>query len=619
MKNLLILLIACFCVTIGYSQTYTGNKFITKQNGYIEYNNNNFYTRIKNSASASANWTLYLPGSTPSNNTLWGFGSSGVTLPIAGVKGIAILSGEVYGDSSVLTTRYRTGSLLGITSIATSLGTFTGTTLTDNTTVKALLQELETATEQNRDSIPVHRTDINNLQVLTGRVDGSTHLGTFTGTTITDNVAIKIALQELETAFEAAGSGVPIDSITALRNDINNLQTLSGRPDNSTHLATFTGTTISDNGTIKAALQELETSLETKATGNFATTNLTLTASRTHAGGGFDLTINAIGTYTFALNAGSRTLALSSTAFTANTETFEIRNVAGQSTAEAVLRLYEDRDNGSPNDYVGLRAATSVGTSRIWTLPDADATAAGNFWSFNSSEVASLTTYTTSAIGEPYSSILTGSSVLNGNQTAIAGHTSFNYNSTSRKLVIGSNISHTNGTLFEPLVFVNSPASTTSAGAGIRIRSYVMRMATGDTMGIGAITHKLNDGTFGSEDAVTEFHSIRAGAFVLQGTLNNLGNLNITSLNLGKTITAAATTGDRTINMATGSVNFAAAATTLTVTNSLVTANSVIQCTVATDDTTMESCTCVAGSGSFVITPDTAPSAETRVNFTITN
>ena len=41
--------------------------------------------------------------------------------------------------------------------------------------------------------------------------------------------------------------------------------TLSGRPLNSTHLGTFTGSTIPDSSTVKAALQSLETEVETKA------------------------------------------------------------------------------------------------------------------------------------------------------------------------------------------------------------------------------------------------------------------------------------------------------------------------------------------------------------------
>lgn len=88
---------------------------------------------------------------------------------------------------------------------------------------------------------------------------------------------------------------------------------------------------------------------------------------------------------------------------------------------------------------------------------------------------------------------------------------------------------------------------------------------------------------------------------------------------LPKTVTAAGTTGAQTINKVTGSVNFAAAATSLVVTDSYVTANSIITATVASNDTTMKSVAVVAGSGSFTIYPNAAPTAETRVNFHITN
>lgn len=88
---------------------------------------------------------------------------------------------------------------------------------------------------------------------------------------------------------------------------------------------------------------------------------------------------------------------------------------------------------------------------------------------------------------------------------------------------------------------------------------------------------------------------------------------------LDKTITAAATTGAQTINKTTGSVNFAAAATSLVVTNSLVTANSIIIATVATNDATMTSVQAVAASGSFTLYANAAATAETRVNFIVTN
>ena len=108
-------------------------------------------------------------------------------------------------------------------------------------------------------------------------------------------------------------------------------------------------------------------------------------------------------------------------------------------------------------------------------------------------------------------------------------------------------------------------------------------------------------------------------------TVNSSGSWEATngtllgSLTVPKTITAGGTTGAQTINKISGSVNFAAAATSLVVTNSLVTASSVIQCTVATNDTTMKSVSVVAGAGSFTIYANAAPTAETRVNFSLTN
>jgi hypothetical protein len=102
--------------------------------------------------------------------------------------------------------------------------------------------------------------------------------------------------------------------------------------------------------------------------------------------------------------------------------------------------------------------------------------------------------------------------------------------------------------------------------------------------------------------------------FTASGTLGVTGDVT-----LSKTITAAATTGAQTINKTSGSVNFAAAATSLVVTNSLVTANSVIICTVGTNDTTLKSVSAVAAAGSFTLHANAAATAETRVNFIITN
>lgn len=122
--------------------------------------------------------------------------------------------------------------------------------------------------------------------------------------------------------------------------------------------------------------------------------------------------------------------------------------------------------------------------------------------------------------------------------------------------------------------------------------------------------------TIGSAKAGTG--SSRAVNFVAGGvtalTLGTAGDVQ-----LPKTITAAGTTGAQTINKASGSVNLAAAATSLVVTDSLVTTSSIIILTVAANDATCKSVSYVPANGSFTIYPNAAPTAETRVNFLITN
>jgi len=90
-------------------------------------------------------------------------------------------------------------------------------------------------------------------------------------------------------------------------------------------------------------------------------------------------------------------------------------------------------------------------------------------------------------------------------------------------------------------------------------------------------------------------------------------------MQLDKTVTAAGTTTPQTINKNAGAVNFAAADASKVVTNSLVTANSIIVATVATNDSTMKSVQAVAAAGSFTLYANAAATAETRVNFLVIN
>lgn len=58
-------------------------------------------------------------------------------------------------------------------------------------------------TNVNLGDIAANRSDIDDLRTLSGTSDGDTDLGSFTGSTIPDNVAVKPALQALETALES--------------------------------------------------------------------------------------------------------------------------------------------------------------------------------------------------------------------------------------------------------------------------------------------------------------------------------------------------------------------------------------------------------------------------------
>jgi hypothetical protein len=146
-------------------------------------------------------------------------------------------------------------------------------------------------------------------------------------------------------------------------------------------------------------------------------------------------------------------------------------------------------------------------------------------------------------------------------------------------------------------------------------------------------------GTFGAGSTVTNQMAFYVGAN-LTGATNNYGFYgNIASganrfnfyaagtaanyfagdMQFDKTVTAGGTTGAQTINKNAGTVNFAAAATSLVVTNSRVTTSSIIVCTVGTNDTTLKSVAAVAGAGSFTLHASAAATAETRVNFLIIN
>ena len=206
--------------------------------------------------------------------------------------------------SSYSSKKITVANLLSDVASTTDLGTFTGTTIDNNQSIKQALQALETALEAetaargtaisnlvdgapalldtlneiaaaiNDDEnfvttitnlIDANETHIDNVATLTGVAKDSANLGTFTGSTIADSSTVEAAIQALETAVETKATSAVVSEVDA---NVDDLITLTGIAENTTGLGTFTGSTISDGSTIKDALQDLETAAEAAASGS---------------------------------------------------------------------------------------------------------------------------------------------------------------------------------------------------------------------------------------------------------------------------------------------------------------------------------------------------------------
>ena len=206
--------------------------------------------------------------------------------------------------SSYSSKKITVANLLSDVASTTDLGTFSGSTIDNNQSIKAALQALETAIESEASNrataisglvdgapalldtlnelaaainddenfvttitnlIDANETHIDNVATLTGVAKDSANLGQFTGATIADSSTLKAALQALETSLELKATSSVVLEIDV---NVDDLVTLSGVAENQTGLGTFTGSTISDGANIKDALQDLETAAENAAAGS---------------------------------------------------------------------------------------------------------------------------------------------------------------------------------------------------------------------------------------------------------------------------------------------------------------------------------------------------------------
>lgn len=167
-----------------------------------------------------------------------------------------LLTSNIQGVISQIDTELKKtrATIMGIGATDNNMGSFTGATITSNSSLKTCLQELETALEAITPNIPsitdnlngtythddgTGNTEVidttaatspitvvgivatntedavaellaNQLDIQTALGSVTTHLGTFTGTTIPDSLSVKQALQVLETAYEAFSIVSPV-------------------------------------------------------------------------------------------------------------------------------------------------------------------------------------------------------------------------------------------------------------------------------------------------------------------------------------------------------------------------------------------------------------------------
>lgn len=162
-----------------------------------------------------------------------------------------------------------------------NLGTFTGSTITDSVSIKTALQELETSLETKAASSVVTEIDgnVNDLITLSGVAENATTLGTFTGSTITDNTTVKVALQELETAIGGASGE------DAFQNSF------MGKTGTGAETPTYSSVVyVTQSGTLEAAIGELDAQMSTNAT-NIGTNDTDISNLQTALGASTEATI----------------------------------------------------------------------------------------------------------------------------------------------------------------------------------------------------------------------------------------------------------------------------------------------------------------------------------------
>lgn len=229
------------------------------------------------------------------------------------------------------------------------------------------------------------------------------------------------------------------------------------------------------------------------------------------------------------------------------------------------------------------------------------------------------------AQGNAGSNIVIGQGAISGNNVGIAigttatttgnpaiaiGHAA---SASTNQVVIGSSVGAAKNVFIGPSLATSASAATTPitingvGGLGTDIVGGALLFAPGRSTGAAVPANVIIQAT------------TAIGTSTTQQTLINVLTVGAGgSIGLLRTITAVGTTGNQTINQPAGTVNIAAAGTTVTVTNNLVTASSIIFAEIRTNDATARIANVVPGAGSFVINI-VACTNEVSIGFFVTN
>lgn len=149
-----------------------------------------------------------------------------------------------------------------------------------------------------------------------------------------------------------------------------------------------------------------------------------------------------------------------------------------------------------------------------------------------------------------------------------------------------------------------------------------LNLASNATLGFGS------NANASSVNSDTKFTRTGVGVFGVTNTITPVtvgaGDLGAAAVGwrqlfIDQTVTSIGTTGNQTINKAAGTVNIAAAGTTVTVTDSLCTASSLVFAVIRTNDSTATIKNVVPGSGSFVITLTAGATGTVSIGFLVLN